>query len=51
MLEVGVYQQIIERRILVEPLSVLPGPESVVELTGVIWRELWLARSSIFQDR
>src|SRR6516165_9825787 len=40
MLEVGVFHQVIQRRILVEPLSVLLGPESVVEAPGVIWRKL-----------
>jgi hypothetical protein len=40
MLEVGVFHKIIDRRILVEPLGVLPGPESVVEPTSVIRCEL-----------
>ena len=53
MLEVGVFHQIVERRILVESLSVLPGPEAIVEPTGVIRRELGshVPRSSRVADR
>ena len=53
MLEVGVFHQIIECRILVEPLGVLLGPESVVEPPGVIRGELgWhVSRSSRIADR
>ncbi len=38
MLEVGVSDETVERRILVESLRVLPGPESVVEPACVIRR-------------